>query len=111
MRNIVMVTAALAATTGCASTEKVLSKAPTEIFHTSRPADEIAFCLANKNNIQVLDRADGSKVGLLKDTYGMVLLAYTIWPEEGGARVEFRREFGPMANIGRDCFQPTADRA
>jgi hypothetical protein len=90
---------------GCATTEEVLSKEPTEVFRTSTPPAEVAFCLANKSNIQVLDRADGSKVGLLKDMYGSVLLAYTIWPEDDGSRVELRREFGPMVNVGRECLQ------
>jgi len=88
---------------GCASTAKVLSKEPTSVYHSTHSVNEVAFCLANKNNTSALDRDDGSKVVLLKNGYGGVSLAFTIYPEEGGSRIEYRKEFGTIGGVWKKC--------
>lgn len=88
---------------GCASTNKVLSKEPTAVYHSQKTVNEVAFCLANKNNTSALDRDDGSKVVLLKNGYGGVSLAFSIYPETSGSRVEYRKEFGTIGGQWKKC--------
>ncbi|KZZ07766.1 hypothetical protein A3748_13670, partial [Erythrobacter sp. HI0077] len=66
------------------------------MFFTDSSPNEVAFCLANKNNTPAMDRDDGSKVVLVKNAYGGVSLAFTIWPDGEGSRVEYRRAFGTI---------------
>ena len=89
---------------GCASTQKVLDKAPTEVFRSDKSQNEVAFCLANKNNTGPLERDDGSKVVLIKNGYGGVSLAFTIWPDGDGSRVEYRKQFGTIGGIWKQCL-------
>lgn len=88
---------------GCASTDKVLSKPATEVFRTSTSPNEVAFCLANKNNTPAMDRDDGSKVVLIKNGYGGVSMAFTIWPDGTGSRIEYRKQFGTIGGIWKQC--------
>jgi len=88
---------------GCASTDKVLSKEATEIFYSKDSANTVAFCLANKNNTPALDRDDGSKVVLIKNGYGGVSMAFTIYPNEGGSKIELRKQFGTIGGIWKQC--------
>jgi hypothetical protein len=88
---------------GCASTQTVLSKQPTEVFHSKKSANDVAFCLANKNNVPALDRDDGSKVVLLKNGYGGVSLAFTVRPEGSGSTIEYRKQFGTIGGIWKQC--------
>lgn len=93
----------LAALAGCASTGKVLSKEPTEVFHSPHAVNAVAFCLANRNNVPTLDRPDGSKVVLLKNGYGGVSLAFSIYPEGEGSRIEYRKQFGTIGGQWKKC--------
>lgn len=94
---------ACAALTGCASTDKVLSKEATEVFYSKESVNTVAFCLANKNNTPSLDRDDGSKVVLIKNGYGGVSMAFTIYPNDGGSRIELRKQFGTIGGIWKQC--------
>lgn len=88
---------------GCASTQTVLNKAPNEVYHSPHSVNEVAFCLSNRNNTSALDKDDGSKVVLLKNGYGGVSLAFTIFPEEKGSRIEYRKEFGTIGGQWKKC--------
>lgn len=98
----------LAATTlalaACASTQTVLDKEPTEVFYSTKSQNEVAFCLANKNNTSALERDDGSKVVLIKNGYGGVSLAFTVYADPKGSRVEYRKEFGTIGGIWKQCI-------
>ena len=72
------IAAVLVGLAGCASTNTVLSEAPDQVFHTERSPSDVAFCLGNKNNIPVLEKADGSRVALIKNNYGGVSMAFSI---------------------------------
>ncbi|GLT01808.1 hypothetical protein GCM10007897_32060 [Sphingobium jiangsuense] len=80
-----------------------MSKAPTEVFHSPKSADEVAFCLANKNNTAPMPRDDGSRVVLIKNGYGGVSLAFSVFPEGTGSRIEYRKEFGTIGGIWKQC--------
>ena len=96
--------AACVALSGCASTDKVMSKEATEVFYSKDSVNNVAFCLANKNNVPSLDRDDGSKVVLIKNGYGGVSMAFTIFPHEGnGSRIELRKQFGTIGGIWKQC--------
>lgn len=88
---------------GCASTQTVLDKPATETFHSTKSQNEVAFCLANKNNVGALDRDDGSKVILVKNIYGAVLLAFAVFPEGTGSRIEVRKQIGAIGAIWKQC--------
>ncbi len=88
---------------GCASTKKVLSKPPTKVFHSEKSQNEVAFCLANKNNTSALDRDDGSKVVLIKNGYGGVSLAFTVFAEGEGSMIEYRKQFGTIGGVWKQC--------
>ena len=103
MRKLLHLTASVIFLGGCASTQAVLDKSPTEIFHSMKSKNEVAFCLANKNNTNALDRDDGSKVVLLKNGYGGVSLAFTIRDEGTGSLVEYRKAFGTVGGIWKQC--------
>lgn len=92
-----------AALGGCASTEKVLNGPITDTFHSTQSAKEVAFCLANKNNTGALERDDGSRIVLIKNGYGGVSLAFTIYPEGAGSRIEYRKKFGTIGGIWKQC--------
>ena len=89
---------------GCASTQSVLESEPTEIIHSDKSQNEVAFCMANKNHVSPLDRDDGSKVVLIKNSYGGLSFAFTIWPTETGSRIEYRRSFGTIGAAWKQCL-------
>jgi hypothetical protein len=95
----------------CASTQTVLTKSPTQVFHSNDSAKKVAFCLANKNNTAALDQDDGSKVVLIKNGYGAVSMAFTVYPDGDGSKIEYRKEFGTIGGIWRQCIGPEAQRA
>lgn len=101
MRNFMA--AAVLVLAGCASTQTVLSKAPTATYHSPHSVNEVAFCISNRNNTSALDKDDGSKVVLLKNGYGAVSLAFTIYPEDKGSRIEYRKEFGSIGGQWKKC--------
>jgi hypothetical protein len=103
-KNLLPVLAIAIGLAGCASTEKVLSNPPTEVYHSAKSQAEVVFCLANKNNTSALDRGDGSKVVLIKNGYGGVSLAFTVFEEGTGSKIEYRREFGTIGGIWRQCI-------
>lgn len=98
-----LIAVACVALTGCASTDKVLSKDATEVFYSKDSVNTVAFCLANKNNTPSMDRDDGSKVVLIKNGYGGVSMAFTIYPHEGGSKIELRKQFGTIGGIWKQC--------
>lgn len=103
MKSAIVLGISAAILSGCASTQTVLNKAPTEIYRSTQSQNEVAFCLANKNNTSALDRDDGSKVVLLKNGYGGVSLAFTVYKEGTGSRTEYRRQFGTIGGTWKQC--------
>lgn len=102
MKKLILV-ATTAALAGCASTQTVLDKPATEVYRSTQSQNEVAFCLANKNNTAAMDRDDGSKVVLIKNGYGGVSLAFTVYAEGTGSRTEYRRQFGTVGGIWKQC--------
>ena len=103
MKNIMLASCLAIALGGCASTQTVLDKEPTEVFYSDHSVNEVAFCLANRNNLPVLDKDDGSKVVLLKNGYGGVSLAFSIYPDPKGSRTEYRKQFGTFGGQWKKC--------
>uniref|UniRef100_UPI0035CC8BA1 hypothetical protein n=1 Tax=uncultured Sphingomonas sp. TaxID=158754 RepID=UPI0035CC8BA1 len=75
----------------------------TETFHSPQSVKETAFCLANKNNTAALEKDDGSRVVLIKNGYGGVSLAFSIFPEGTGSRIEYRKAFGTIGGVWKQC--------
>jgi hypothetical protein len=59
--------------------------------------------LADKNHTPALEQEDGSRVVLIKNGYGAVSLAFTIYPEGEGSRIEYRKQFGTIGGIWKQC--------
>jgi hypothetical protein len=97
-------TAVVVTLAGCASTQKVLAKDATEVFQSKDSVNKVAFSLANKNNTGALDQDDGSKVVLLKNGYGGVSMAFTIYPDGEGSHIEYRKQFGTIGGIWKQCL-------
>ncbi len=95
----------------CASTETVLNKPVTQVYHSTDSATKVAFCLANKNNTAALDREDGGKVVLIKNGYGGVSMAFTVYPDGTGSKIEYRKQFGTIGGIWRQCIGSEAEHA
>jgi hypothetical protein len=110
MRGLVFVTLG-ALLAGCASTQTVLSKPATQVFHSTDSATKVAFCLANKNNTAALEQEDGSRVVLIKNGYGGVSMAFTVYPDGEGSKIEYRKEFGTIGGIWKQCIGPEAQNA
>lgn len=94
--------------TSCASTETILNKPATQVFHSKDSATKVAFCLANKNSTAALDREDGAKIVLIKNGYGAVSMAFSVYPDGKGSRIEYRKQFGTIGGIWRQCIGPEA---
>ena len=92
----------------CASTDKVLSKAPKGEFYSESPAAEVAYCLANKNNSTPMPRADGGTLIAIKNTYGAVGTAFTVYPDGEGSRIVYHHRFGPFGVIWKQCIGGSA---
>lgn len=110
MRKLVLVSA-FVALGACASTQAVLNKSPTQVFHSTDSQKTVAFCLANKNNTAALDQEDGSKVVLIKNGYGGVSMAFSVYPDGAGSKIEYRKQFGTIGGIWRQCIGPEAEHA
>ena len=104
MRKVIFIGAAIAALSGCASTQEVLNGPVTETYKSEKSVKEVAFCLANKNNTAALERDDGSRVVLIKNGYGGVSLAFSVFPDGAGSRIEYRKKFGTIGGIWKQCI-------
>ena len=107
----IMLLSSLALLSACASTETVLTEPVTQTFHSTDSQTKVAFCLANKNNTAALDREDGAKVVLIKNGYGGVSMAFSVYPDGDGSRIDYRKKFGTIGGIWRQCIGPDAQRA
>lgn len=103
MRNSVACAALALALSGCASTQTVLNRPITATYHSPQTVKQVAFCLADKNHTAALERDDGSRVVLIKNGYGGVSLAFSVYPEGLGSRIEYRKEFGTIGGIWKQC--------
>lgn len=92
------------AISGCASTQTVLKKAPTETFHSAKTPAAVAFCIANKNNVPSLDAPDGAKVIQIKNNYGAVGMIFSVYPEGAGSRIEFRKQIPIGIAAHKQCY-------
>jgi hypothetical protein len=103
MKRIAAVLLGAAALSACASTQESLNRPVTATYHSTQSVREVAFCLADRNHTPALERDDGSRVVLIKNGYGAVSLAFTIYPEGTGSRIEYRRIFGTIGGAWRRC--------
>lgn len=89
---------------GCASTQDVLSSPPKETVRSNKSAQEVAFCIANKNNVPVLDGPSGEKIIQIKNGMGAVAMAFSIYPDGEGSRIEIREPIVINIAAHRQCY-------
>lgn len=94
----------LALTTGCATTNSVLAKEPEEIIRVAQPPQEVAQCLSKSNNRRTIERADGALVVRIRDGYGGVDRAFSIYPDGAGSKVEVRKSLGWQPVAFKRCL-------
>jgi len=103
-RSMLLCVGAAAALSGCASTQTVLDKPPTAVYHSDKSMVDVAFCLSNKNNVPAMEKADGSRVVLIKNGYGGVAIALTVRQDGTGSRTEVRNQFGIIGAAWKQCI-------
>lgn len=89
---------------GCASTQQVLSSAPREVIKSAKPASEVAFCIANKNNVPALTAPDGAQIIQIKNAYGAVGMIFSVYPDGSGSRIEVRKPIGVSIATHKQCY-------
>lgn len=92
------------ALSGCVSTQSALSEAPKEVVQSKKSQLDVAFCLANKNNVPALDAPDGSKVIQIKNGYGAVGTIFSVYKEGDGSRIEIRKPISIGIMTHRQCY-------
>lgn len=100
----VWIIASAALVTGCASTEKVLSSTPREVVRSAKSQTEVAFCLANKNNVPALAAPDGAQIIQIKNGYGAVGMIFSVYADGTGSRIEIRKPIGVSIAAHRQCY-------
>jgi hypothetical protein len=89
---------------GCASTQNVLNEAPREVVQSEKSQAEVAFCLANKNNVPALDAPDGAKIIQIKNGYGAVGMIFSVYSNGSGSRTEIRKPIGVSIATHKQCY-------
>lgn len=88
----------------CASTQDVLHKEPDSVFHSAKPVDEVATCIAQRNGAKVREAADGSKFVQIKNGWQGITLLFQVRPEGSGSRIELKK-FYPMGIAAhKQCY-------
>ena len=90
--------------TACASTQSVLDKEPREVVRSEKSPAEVAFCIANKNNVPALDAPDGAKVIQIKNGYGAVGMIFSVYADGAGSRIEIRKPIGVSIATHKQCY-------
>lgn len=74
----------------CTSTNAILAKDATEVFHSSRSPQEVASCFEHANHMRVIERPDGARVAQFRNGYGGVVRSFSIYPEGSGSLIQAR---------------------
>ncbi len=88
----------------CASTQDILSEPPRDVVQSEKSQTEVAFCLANKNNVAALDAPDGAKVIQIKNAYGATGMIFSVYADGTGSRIEIRKPIGLSVAAHRQCY-------
>lgn len=74
------------------------------MFHSPKPVDEVAACIAQKNGAKVREAEDGSKFVQIKNGYQGITLLFQVRPEGTGSRIELKK-FYPMGIAAhKQCY-------
>lgn len=90
MRHLIAIATCIALS-GCASTQDVLTRAPSEVLTSDKHYIDVAACIGDLNNMPVQERSDGSRVIAVKALTGNVGTVYTVKQHGTGATVELRQ--------------------
>lgn len=91
MRRFTIAAVAALSLSGCASTQDVLSRAPSQVLSSDKNYLDVAACIGDLNNMPVQERGDGSRVIAVKAMAGNVGAVYTVKPNGTGSTVELRQ--------------------
>lgn len=91
MNRVAFTAIACLAVAGCASTQDVLSRAPSDTLTSDKNYIDVASCIGDLNNVPVQERSDGSRVIAVKALAGNVGAVYTVKQSGSGSIVELRQ--------------------
>lgn len=91
MRRFTITAVAALSLNGCASTQDVLSREPSQVLSSEKNYLDVAACIGDLNNMPVQERGDGSRVIAVKAMAGNVGAVYTVKPNGTGSTVELRQ--------------------
>ncbi len=89
----------MVALAACASTQEIMATAPDEVATSTKRAEDVAFCIGEKNMVAPFARADGSYVISIKSAVGTTGVVYTVVPDGAASRVEVRKANSPVSVI------------
>ncbi len=101
MKHIVIAAICLA---GCASTQKVLNKEPDSVYHSTKPVDEVATCIAQKNGAKVREAADGAKFVQIKNGWQGITILFRVTPEGQGSLIELKKFYPFGIATHKQCY-------
>ena len=75
----------------------MLQSTPDQIIASSKPVDDVAFCIADKNQASAFRQSDGSQIIQVKSLVGVVGVVFVVKPEGSGSVLEIRRANSPVS--------------
>lgn len=88
---------------GCATTSTQMTREPSETVRSTKSAEGVAACIANKNGTNVETGEDGGRMIRIKNGYGGVGMIFAVYPDGEGTRVEIRKS-GIAVARHRQCY-------
>jgi len=98
------ITLAAALLVGCTSTMHTMDNAPKETLYSDKIPQQVAFCIANKNETHVSEGPDGERIVMIKNDFGGLSMMFSVFEHDTGSRIEFRKNF-TMIGVVRTAVQ------
>lgn len=99
-----LITLSLIILTGCTSTMQTMDGAPNDTLFSDKPPQVVAFCIANKNETHVSEGPNGERIVMIKNDFGGLSMMFSVFPNNDGSRIEFRKNFGMIGVAWKQCL-------
>ena len=102
MKRFIPLAATLVA--GCTSTMQTMDNSPKDTLYSDKPPQQVAFCIANKNETHVSEGPDGERIVMIKNDFGGLSMMFSVFPHDTGSRIEFRKNFTMIGVAWKQCL-------
>lgn len=102
MTRITLITAIMLA--GCSSTMQTMDNAPNDTLYSDKSPQQVAFCIANKNETHVSEGPNGERIVMIKNDFGGLSMMFSVFPNDSGSRIEYRKNFGMIGVAWKQCL-------